>query len=116
MKQIRSTPPWLRLIWWPETYKPTFLTDFWSPSSIKHRFKGKTPRTWPKSVEQPRNAYLFSFFDLTRMENDHQQGVRGMWRQAEKQWQRQGWRAALVKLKEARVCWLKSFRISWARV
>ncbi|TYJ02566.1 hypothetical protein E1A91_A13G238700v1 [Gossypium mustelinum] len=43
-------------------------------------------------------------------------GVRGTWRQAERRLQRRGWRAALVKLNEARVCWLKNFRISWVRV
>ncbi|KAG8486700.1 hypothetical protein CXB51_020170 [Gossypium anomalum] len=53
---------------------PPFLTDFWSPSSIKHRSKAKTPRTWSKLAEQPRNACFFSFSDLTRMENGHQQG------------------------------------------
>ncbi|KAG4190689.1 Adenylosuccinate synthetase [Gossypium arboreum] len=42
------------------------------------------------------------------MENGHQHGVITTWRQAEQRWQRRGWRAALVKLKEARVCWLKS--------
>ncbi|KAG4207553.1 hypothetical protein ERO13_A03G073000v2 [Gossypium hirsutum] len=48
---------------------------------MKHRFKANTPRTWPKSVEQPRNACFFSFFDLTRMENSHQQGtVLATWR------------------------------------